>query len=69
MATQGISLFLVGTGFIGGTLLTDLLASKKYKISALTRKDDQAKKLEELGVRPIKVRLFSFSSCSMQARC
>ncbi|ORX75243.1 NAD(P)-binding protein [Basidiobolus meristosporus CBS 931.73] len=47
--------FITGaTGYIGGTVLTDLLKSpEKYTISALVRKKEQGEKLEELGVTPI----------------
>ncbi|GAA6018237.1 hypothetical protein JCM10207_002878 [Rhodosporidiobolus poonsookiae] len=48
------SLFLLGTGFIGGSVLTALLEKKNYSISALCRDDKKAKKLEELGVRPVR---------------
>lgn len=49
------SLFLVGTGYIGGTILDALLSRRKgeFEISALTRNKDQAKILEDLGVRPV----------------
>lgn len=46
-------LFLVGTGFIGGSLLTALLEADQYTITALCRKDDQAKLLKKLGVTPM----------------
>jgi len=46
-------LFLLGVGYIGGSLLTSLLSQNKYAISALTRKEVQAEKLKELGVTPI----------------
>lgn len=47
------TLFLVGTGFIGGTLLTSLLEQGKYEIAALSRDEAKANKLKELGVRPV----------------
>jgi len=46
-------LFLLGIGFIGGSLLMSLLSQKKYAISALTRKEFQAERLKELGVTPV----------------
>ncbi|GAA6058918.1 hypothetical protein JCM10212_002870 [Sporobolomyces blumeae] len=51
--TSKPTLFLVGTGFIGGTILTDLLREDKYAISALSRDENKADKLKELGVRPV----------------
>ncbi|GAA5994909.1 hypothetical protein JCM5350_006610 [Sporobolomyces pararoseus] len=53
MSQSKPTLFLVGTGFIGGTVLTSLLEQKKYKISALCRDEAKASKLKELGVRPV----------------
>ncbi|GAA6018740.1 hypothetical protein JCM11491_003431 [Sporobolomyces phaffii] len=47
------TLFLVGTGFIGGTLLTSLLDQGRYEIAALSRSQDKADKLKALGVRPV----------------
>ncbi|KAH7117581.1 NAD dependent epimerase/dehydratase family protein [Dendryphion nanum] len=45
------------TGYIGGSILTDLLRTnhraKDYVISALVRRADQAKALESKGVNPI----------------
>ncbi|KAH8921252.1 NAD(P)-binding protein [Atractiella rhizophila] len=56
------SLFLIGTGFIGGTLLTRLLETHKEKFDffALTRRDEQATVLKGLGVTPIKGSLADF---------
>lgn len=51
--TSKPTLFLVGTGFIGGTLLTSLLKEGKHEIAALSRSEDKANKLKELGVRPV----------------
>ena len=48
------SLLLLGTGFIGGSVLAGLLDEGKYEITALSRSDDKAKKLHELGVKTIK---------------
>ncbi|GAA5911860.1 hypothetical protein JCM6882_005220 [Rhodosporidiobolus microsporus] len=49
------SLFLLGTGFIGGSVLTALLEKKQeYAISALSRDDEKSEKLKQLGVRPVK---------------
>jgi len=53
MTSSKPTLFLVGTGFIGGTLLTSLLKEGKHEISALSRSEDKANKLKELGVRPV----------------
>ncbi|GAA5929149.1 NAD-dependent epimerase/dehydratase family protein [Sporobolomyces koalae] len=54
MSTTKPTLFLVGTGFIGGTLLTELLKQNKYEIAALSRDSAKADKLKELGVRPVR---------------
>ncbi|KAH8914227.1 NAD(P)-binding protein [Atractiella rhizophila] len=56
------SLFLIGTGFIGGTLLTRLLEThrEKFDFFALTRRDEQATVLKGLGVTPIKGSLADF---------
>lgn len=51
--TQQIPLFLLGVGFIGGSLLQSLLASEKYAITALVRSDAKAAVLESLGVTPL----------------
>ncbi|GAA5824450.1 hypothetical protein JCM11251_000428 [Rhodosporidiobolus azoricus] len=48
------SLFILGTGFIGGSVLTALLEKKEFAIAALSRDDKKADKLKELGVRPVK---------------
>lgn len=48
-------LFLLGTGFIGGTVLTDLLVKRSdIAITALIRSDDKAAQLRSLGVTPLK---------------
>ncbi|KAH8923362.1 NAD(P)-binding protein [Atractiella rhizophila] len=63
------SLFLIGTGFIGGTLLIRLLEMHKeeFDFSALTRKDEQATVLKGLGVTPIKGSLADFDVIKEQA--
>lgn len=48
------SLFLVGTGFIGGTVLKSLLEENKYEISALSRDDKKSATLKDFGVRVVK---------------
>jgi len=49
------NLFLLGTGFIGGTLLTELLSKRRdLAITALVRSDDKAAHLKSLGVTPLK---------------
>jgi len=53
MSQSKPTLFLVGTGFIGGTVLTELLQTGKYEIAALSRDEGKANKLKELGVRPV----------------
>lgn len=51
-------LFLLGTGFIGGTLLSELLSKRPdLSITALVRSDDNAAQLKALGVQPLKGRL------------
>lgn len=47
------SLFLLGTGFIGGSVLVALLDKKEHTISALCRDKKKADKLREMGVRPV----------------
>ncbi|KAI5476889.1 NmrA-like domain containing protein [Pseudohyphozyma bogoriensis] len=46
-------IFLVGVGFIGGSLLQSLVDSKAYEITALTRKEEQAEVLKKLSVKPV----------------
>ncbi|GAA6034516.1 hypothetical protein JCM8097_005370 [Rhodosporidiobolus ruineniae] len=48
------SVFILGTGFIGGSVLQSLLDKGGYDIAALCRDDKKADKLKELGVRPVK---------------
>jgi hypothetical protein len=61
-------LFILGTGFIGGSVLTALLEKKdQYSISALNRDDKKVAKLEELGVRPVKGSLDSDDVISKEA--
>ncbi|KDN52016.1 NAD(P)-binding protein [Tilletiaria anomala UBC 951] len=62
------TLFLVGTGFIGGSILTALLQERKdLEVSALTRNDGQAAKLKELGVQPVKGSLDDTETIKAQA--
>lgn len=46
-------LFLLGLGLIGGSLLTSLLETGEYRITALCRKPAQAEVLKTLGVPPL----------------
>ncbi|GAA5992273.1 hypothetical protein JCM10908_000399 [Rhodotorula pacifica] len=65
---MGKSVFLLGTGFIGGSVLDALLQQKgRYEIAALCRDDKKAKKLEELGVRPVRGELSSDEVISKEA--
>lgn len=61
LCTMAKTLFLLGTGFIGGSVLNALLEDKKdqYTISALCRDPKKADKLKELGVRPVQGELAS----------
>lgn len=62
------SVFILGTGFIGGSVLAALLDEKdRYEISALCRDEKKAKKLEELGVRPVMGELASDDVISKEA--
>lgn len=62
------SVFILGTGFIGGSVLSTLLQEKdRYEISALCRDEKKAKKLEELGVRPVMGELASDDVISKEA--
>ena len=61
------SIFLLGTGFIGGSVLAALLAEKKHTISALCRDPKKVAKLEELGVRPVQGELSSDEVISKEA--
>ncbi|PWN93498.1 hypothetical protein FA10DRAFT_277298 [Acaromyces ingoldii] len=55
MTTQQKTLFLIGPGFIGGTLLQHLKQRRPdLKLTALTRREEQAKELQDLGIEPIK---------------
>jgi nucleoside-diphosphate-sugar epimerase len=58
MSSKHINILLTGvTGYIGGSLLTDLLQHpnvSNFKITALIRGDEsRAKKLSSLGVTPL----------------
>ncbi|KAM0751121.1 NAD(P)-binding protein [Meredithblackwellia eburnea MCA 4105] len=53
LTNEKIPLFLVGVGYIGGSLLMSLVDSGRYQITALTRSEDQVKVLKTLGVRPV----------------
>ncbi|CAN8098574.1 unnamed protein product [Discula destructiva] len=49
------TLFLVGPGLIGGSLLVKLKQVRPdLKLSALTRRDDQAAELQQLGIEPVR---------------
>ncbi|GJN91313.1 hypothetical protein Rhopal_004332-T1 [Rhodotorula paludigena] len=61
------SLFLLGTGFIGGSVLTALLEKKQYRISALSRDPKKSERLEALGVRPVQGELSSDEVISKEA--
>lgn len=61
-------LFILGTGFIGGSVLAALLDKKdQYEIAALNRDDAKVAKLEALGVRPVKGSLDSDDVISKEA--
>jgi nucleoside-diphosphate-sugar epimerase len=48
------SIYLSGsTGFIGGSILTALLQTKKYSITALVRSEEKAKALNKIGVKTV----------------
>lgn len=54
-SSQPKTLFLVGPGLIGSSLLLKLKTLRPdLKLHALTRRDDQAAELTELGITPIK---------------
>ncbi|KAF2679183.1 NAD dependent epimerase/dehydratase family protein [Lentithecium fluviatile CBS 122367] len=57
MSAQKTNVLIVGaTGYIGGSILTELLQSPEVSalcISALIRRPEQAAKLEALGVKPV----------------
>lgn len=62
------SVFILGTGFIGGSVLEALRQEKdRYEISALCRDEKKAKKLEELGVRSVMGELASDDVISKEA--
>jgi nucleoside-diphosphate-sugar epimerase len=49
-----VNVFLTGaTGYIGGSLLAELLKDGRFKVSALVRSQDKAKLLQDVGVTPI----------------
>ena len=52
-ATTRIPLFLLGVGYIGGSVLSALLETGAYTITALCRKEEQAQVLRKLGVTPL----------------
>ncbi|BGP08980.1 hypothetical protein JCM10049v2_004834 [Rhodotorula toruloides] len=61
------SLFLLGTGFIGGSVLVALLDKGEYTISALCRDEKKADRLREMGVRPVMGELSSDEVISKEA--
>lgn len=53
--TEQKTLFLVGPGLIGGSVLMKLKEVRPdLKLHALTRRDDQAAELQEQGIEPVK---------------
>ncbi|KAK5169709.1 uncharacterized protein LTR77_005687 [Saxophila tyrrhenica] len=52
MATNGKNVFLIGPGYIGLEII-DRLLENGYKVSAMTRRDDAAKELQQSGVKPV----------------
>jgi nucleoside-diphosphate-sugar epimerase len=49
-----MNVFLTGaTGYIGGSILAELLKDERFKVSALVRSEEKAKLLQEVGVTPI----------------
>ncbi|ROW06824.1 hypothetical protein VMCG_04111 [Cytospora schulzeri] len=54
-STAQKTLFLVGPGLIGGSLLQKLKGVRPdLKLHALTRRDDQASELKEQGIEPVR---------------
>lgn len=51
--TTKTPLFLIGLGFIGGSILQTLLDMDEFDITALVRSEDQAAVLRSLGVTPL----------------
>lgn len=67
MSPESQSIFLVGIGFIGGSILHHLLAlPQKPRVTVLTRKDEQIPKLKELGIEHVKGELSSSDVISEQ---
>lgn len=52
MASNASSVFLIGPGFIGLEVI-DLLLQNGYAVTALVRRDDAAKDLKAMGVKPV----------------
>lgn len=53
--TSQKTVFLVGPGFIGSTLLVHLKEKRPdLHLTALTRRDEQAQELKQLGVEPVR---------------
>lgn len=53
--TENKKLFLIGPGFIGGSLLLRLKQLRPdFSLSALTRREEQAEELRSLGIQPIR---------------
>ncbi|GAA93584.1 uncharacterized protein L969DRAFT_95770 [Mixia osmundae IAM 14324] len=46
--------FQIGHGYIGGSLLVELLKDEQYELTVLVRSDDKAARLKALGVKSIK---------------
>jgi len=51
------SVLVIGTGFLGGSLLNVLKRNNNYEISATSRQDSHLEKLKELGYKPVKASL------------
>ncbi|KAK3050875.1 hypothetical protein LTR09_007953 [Extremus antarcticus] len=52
MSTTGKSVFLIGPGYIGLEII-DRLLENGYNVSAMTRREDAAKGLQQSGVKPV----------------
>ncbi|GAA6028217.1 hypothetical protein JCM8097_006922 [Rhodosporidiobolus ruineniae] len=61
------TVFLLGAGFVGGSVLQALLEDGSYAISVLNRDPEKADKLKELGVRPVEGSLHDDEVTSREA--
>lgn len=51
---MSINIFLTGaTGYIGGTVFTNLIQNKDYSLSVLVRGEDRAKTFRDLGAKTV----------------